>query len=64
MKTTILQCDVCHREYNEDTLNYTSIYEIKNGSARTRIDLCPECAEKLIVYLDTDHPTEKGSVQE
>ena len=56
MKTTILRCDLCQKEYEENTTTYTSIYKIENGITVARMDLCRECTKAMFDYLDTRTP--------
>lgn len=56
MKITILRCDLCQKEYEENATTYTSIYKTENGITVARMDLCQECTKAMFDYLDTRTP--------
>ena len=62
MKKAIVICDLCHKEYDEKTSKYASIFLNENGMAYERIDLCNECKDKMYKYI-TEHTTEKGGAK-
>lgn len=54
MKKSMIECDFCHKEFEEKTGIFVTFFVNENGKATERCDLCMECWHKTI------HQTEKG----
>jgi hypothetical protein len=52
MKREIFECDLCHKEYDENSTTYATIYSFKNGSVNARMDICNECTNKMIELIE------------
>lgn len=54
MKKSIIICDICSKEIDENKDDYVLMYQHKKGKVTERIDVCSECYDKAF---------EKGGVE-
>ena len=59
MKKTVIVCDKCHKEFEEQPSVYVTVFVNSNGTVSNRCDICMDCYHELF-----NHQTEKGGVQE
>ena len=59
MKKETIICDKCHKEFEEKTSIYATIFISSNGRVNDRSDICIDCWREIF-NKSNDHPTEKG----
>ena len=56
-------CDKCHKEFEEKTSIFATIFINTNGVATERADICIDCWNEILKPITTQ-TTEKGGVGE
>ena len=52
-------CDKCHKEFEEKTSIYATVFISSNGCVNDRCDICIDCWREIF-NKSNDSPTEKG----
>ena len=55
MKKTVIVCDKCHKEFEEETTAHVTVFVNSNETVSNRCDICMDCYHELF-----NHQTEKG----
>ena len=63
MKKEMIICDKCHKEFEEKTSIYATVFINSNGCVNYRYDICIDCWREIF-NKSTDHQTEKCGEQE
>ena len=61
MKKAVIECDYCHKHFNEETSFYATVFINENGIPTRQIDVCEECLETAGFF---DTPILKGGGEE
>lgn len=60
MKKEIIVCDKCHKEFEEKTPVYATVFINADGLVNGRCDICGDCWHEL---FNSTIKTEKGGVE-
>lgn len=47
MKKAMIECDICHKECEEKTSTFATLFINENGRITERADICEECLKKI-----------------
>lgn len=59
MKKEIIVCDKCHKEFEEETSVYATVFINADGLVNSRCDICGDCWNEI---YNSTIKTEKGGV--